>query len=187
MEAAFPKEYARALEKHPNLRDCRMGTCGVKYRPFKDGPAAVLEILVDNKWVALVSELLPEHIIDRFQMAQSEWYQVCQQTSAQEVKLRIMQNATNPSTFLCKDVPLACVGKFPLKEFYEQGHEAITQVEWVKYFMEVAEMADKKEAPGLAMLSKSCENFLKKHEQLKPARKEYLPADLSTGSASSVA
>ena len=158
-----------------------MGTRGLKYRPFRDGAAMLMELLVDKEWIPIVSEHLPEHILDRFKQAQSEWYEVLHSDSAQSTKLRILQNATNPSiASLVQDYGLKCVGKFPLKEFYQEGHTAVVAVDWVKYFIEVAEMVD---MPGLNMLAKVCLKYLGKHDMIQPAvEPELLPSSLSRGS-----
>ena len=93
----FPDEYDAALSQNPGLRNEKMGTCGLKYFPFRDGPAMLMELKIDGEWIPVVSELLPEHIADRFKQAQAEWYQVLRTDSAQSVKMRILHNATNPS------------------------------------------------------------------------------------------
>ena len=53
--------------------------------------------------------------------------------TAQSVKSKILQNATKPSIKSLVQDDIGCVGKFPLKEFYQAGCEAVTGVEWVKY------------------------------------------------------
>ena len=126
----------------------------------------LMELLIDNEWIPIVSEHLPEHILDRFKQAQSEWYEVLHSDSAQSVKLKILQNATKPSILnLVQDHDLKVVGKFPLQKFYAEGHQAVTQVDWVQYFIEVAESADK---PGLNLLRKVCYKFLQKKDALQP-------------------
>ena len=181
VQLAFPDEYAAALTKHPDLRSKNMGTCGLQYRPFKDGPAMLMELLVDDEWIPIVSEFLPEHIMDRFKQAQAEWYEVLRSDSTQSVKLKILQNATKPSIQrLVQDYDLKVVGKFPLKEFYEDNQKAVSAVDWVRYFIEVAEQADK---PGLNMLKKVCRKYLEKHELQHPKlTPELLPGSLSRGS-----
>ena len=65
-----------------------------------------------------MSELSPEHILDRFKQAQAEWYEVLHSDSAEDVKMRILQNATKPSIQgMITDYDLKVVGKFPLREF----------------------------------------------------------------------
>ena len=67
-----------------------------------------------------------------------------------------------------------------MKEFYQEGHKAVTAVDWVKYFIELAELADN---PGLNMLAKVCRTFLKKNDMIQPAvEPELLPSSLSRGS-----
>ena len=122
--------------------------------------------------------------MDRFKQAQAEWYEVLHSDSAKSVKMRILQNATKPSVqSLVQDYGLKVVGKFPLEKFYAEGQKAITAVDWVKYFVEVAEMAD---MPGLNMLEKVCKNFLKKEDLIQPAVDPVLlPSSLSRGSRGS--
>ena len=55
-----------------------------------------------------------------------------------------------------------CVAKFPLKSFYDTGKVALTQVDWTRYFMEVAEDA---ETTGLKKLHKVCKDFLEKAQR----------------------
>ena len=94
--------------------------------------------------------------------------------------MRILQHATKPSTNLVCGCALSCVGKFPLKEFYEEGHQALTQVDWVRYFIEVSNKGGA-HRPGLQMLSKVCQKFL--DNQLKKTKgPEFLPNDLARGS-----
>ena len=180
---AFPEEYAEAKALNPDLELSKSGTCGLRYYPYKDGPATLMEMLVDDEWFPMVSELLPEHILDRFKQAQSEWYEVLHSDSAADIKMRILKHATKPSIQnLVKNCPLKCVGKFPLKEFYEEGNKALTGLDWVKFFIEVA---DKRTdyMPGLDLLSKVCHKFLRKHSAIQEkTRIETLPTSLSTGS-----
>ena len=119
LQLAFPEEYEAALSAHPDLRTKNPGTCGLKYRPFKDGAAMLMELKVDDEWIPVVSELLPEHVADRFKQAQAKWYQVLKTDAAWSVKMRLLENATNPSvSALVSDFcGLKVVGKFPLKEF----------------------------------------------------------------------
>ena len=151
------------------------------YRPFNDGPACIIEVRIDDEWISLVSEILPEHILDRFKQAQAEWYKVLHSDSAKDVKMKILQNATKPSTNLVCGCALSCVGKFPLQEFYEDGNKALTQADWVRYFIEVSSKVD--DMPGLAMLSKVCHKWLNKHQKnTKQENREYLPNALAKGS-----
>ena len=79
-----------------------------------------------------------------------------------------------------QDYGLKVVGKFPLKEFYEGGQKALTQVDWVRYFFEVASMAD---MPGLNMLRKVCHKFLEQNKLIQQKDwLEVLPGTCSTGS-----
>ena len=94
---AFPEEYAEAKALNPDLELSKSGTCGLTYRPFKDGPAMLMEMLVDDEWIPMVSELLPGHILDRFNQAQSEWYRVLHTDSAEDIKMIILKHATKPS------------------------------------------------------------------------------------------
>ena len=123
-----------------------MPGCGLKYRPFKDGPAMLLELKVDDTWVPILSELLPDHIVDRLMLAQAEWYQVTEMSEAKAIQLEIAKHAMHPSTCLIDGLPFTCIGRFPLEEYYASGHKAVTQVQWVKYFYEMARFAS--ELPG---------------------------------------
>ena len=185
VQLAFPDEYEAAISAQPNLRNMPTGTCGLKYRPHKDGPAMLVELLLDEAWIPLVSACLPEHIVDRFKQAQAEWYEVLQSDKAADVKMRILQHATKPCTNLVQDCPLQCVGKFPLRDFYDEGHQALSAVDWVKYFVEVADKGGEHQK-GLQMFSKVCHRFLKKKglEQAK-VQPEMLPSSLSKGSRGS--
>ena len=137
--------------------------------------------MVDGVWVPIVSELLPEHILDRFKQAQSEWYEVLSSSSAEDIKLRILQNATRPSIAnLVQDHDLKVVGKFPLKKFYAEGQTEVTQVDWAEYFIEVAMLAD---MPGSNMLRKVCHKFLEQNKLIQQKDwLEVLPGTCSTGS-----
>ena len=73
---AFPEEHAAAVAEDPDVFNKDNGTCGKVYRPWRDGPACLIEMRIDGAWIPLVSELLPEHILDRFKQAQAEWYKV---------------------------------------------------------------------------------------------------------------
>ena len=75
VKLAFPDEYDAGLSEHPDLHSLSMGTCGLQYRPFIDGPAMLVELKVDDEWIPIVSEHLPEHVLDRFKQAQAEWYE----------------------------------------------------------------------------------------------------------------
>ena len=67
-----------------------------------------------------------------------------------------------------------------MAEFYQEGHTAVTAVDWVKYFIEVAEIVD---MPGLNMLEKVCRKYLGKHDLSQPAvEPELLPSSLARGS-----
>ena len=158
---AFPEEYAEAKSLNPDLELSKSGTCGLTYRPYKDGPTLLLELLVDDEWIAIVSERLPQQILDLFQQAQGEWYRVLHSDSAKDIKMKILKHATRPSIQnLVQNCPLKCVGKFPLKEFYEEGNKPLTGVDWVKFFIEVSEKRTD-DMPGLHKLSKVCHKFLK--------------------------
>ena len=158
-----------------------MGACGLTYRPYKDGPAMLMELLVDNAWIPIVSESMPEHSVDRFKQAQAEWYEVLASDSAAEIKEEIMQHAVNPSIQkLLTDTNLKVVGKFPLKEFYEEGGQAVSAADWVRYFIEVASKAD---TPGLKLLEKVCLKYLENKGLQQPKQTpEMLPDTLSRGS-----
>ena len=96
--------------------------------------------------------------------------------------MKILQHATKPCTNLVCGCALNCVGKFPLADFYSEGHKALTQVDWVRYFIEVSSKASDHQ-PGLKMLSKVCQTFLKKMEQKQKQEQipPYLPSDLALG------
>ena len=165
LQQIFPREWSYAISKHPNLRELFIDTCGVKYRPFRDGASLLVQLLVDNEWALFVSEQLPEHILDRFQQVQAEWCELLHSDRpwAKDIKARIMENAIKPSIQAAiTDYDLKVVGKLPLREFYESGGKAVTAVDWIKYFREVSRMQD---TPGLRMLSKVREKFLIKCEQ----------------------
>ena len=172
------------MAKDPDLHSRDMGTCGLKYRPFADGPAMLMELLVDDVWYPIVTEFLPEHIVDRFKQAQAEWYDVLSSDKAHDIKADILQNATKPSIQkLIQDRDLQVIGNFPLKEFYHSGQQAISAKDWVRYFIEVATKADK---PSLKMLEKVCREYLIQKGLEEPKRKpELLPIHLSRGQNSS--
>ena len=105
VKVCFPSEYDAAVAKFPNLRQMRFGCCGFQYRPWKDGAAMLLELKVDDVWVPILSELLPEHIVDRLMLAQAEWYKVTQMLEAKATQLEIAKHATHPSTCLIEGLP----------------------------------------------------------------------------------
>ena len=183
VKLAFPHEYQDALKRNPKLHLTPMPTCGMRYRPFRDGPAALIEMLVEDQWIAIASELLPEHVYDRFQQAQGEWYKVLHTSSAEDVKMKILEHATQPSVAsLIVDNDLRVIGKFPLEKFYQEGNKALTQRDWVRYFIEVAALA---ETPGLKMLEKVCKKFLMRENCIQEVGQnppEVLPCTLSSGS-----
>ena len=51
------------------------------------------------------------------------------------------------------------MGKFPLEEFYNEGFVALTQQDWVEYFLRLAQG----EHPSLVDLRHTCEAWLKKN------------------------
>ena len=181
VKVACPEEYEAALAKDPCLHEKDFGTCGMVYYPWRDGPAMLMEILIDNVWIPFVSEFLPEHILDRFKQAQAEWYEVLASDSAADIKEEIMQHAVKPSIQkLLTDTNLKVVGKFPLKEFYEAGGQAVSEQDWVRYFIEVASKAD---TPGLKLLEKVCLKYLENKGLQQPKQTpEMLPDTLSRGS-----
>ena len=68
-----------------------------------------------------------------------------------------------------------------MKQFYEEGQEAVTAEQWIRYFKDVAE---KGSSAGLMLLSKVCEKWLRKHAiPTKKREPEYLPEDLNRGSS----
>ena len=98
VKVCFPSEYDAAVAKFPNLHQMSFGSCGLKYRPWKDGAAMLLELKVDDVWVPILSELLPDHIVNRLMLAQAEWYKVTQMSEAKAIQLEIAKHATHPST-----------------------------------------------------------------------------------------
>ena len=100
VKIAFPDEHKQAVAADPDIfKKEHNGTCGKVYRPWADGPASLIEMLIDgDTWVPLVSELLPEHILDRFKQAQAEWYQVLHSDKAEDVKMRILCASRNPTS-----------------------------------------------------------------------------------------
>ena len=186
VEAGFPEEYKAALANDPDLRSKTMvGTCGMKYRAHKDGPAMLVELLVNDEWIPMVTEFMPETILGKFKEAQAEWYEVLNSSSAADVKAKILRNQVKPSIqSLIVPGPggLKVIGKFPLKDFYDSGGIALTQEDWVQYFIEVSMLGT---TPGLKMLEKVCRKWLEQkglpERKIKP---EYLPSDLSTGQIS---
>ena len=65
--------------------------------------------------------------MDKFKEAQAEWYGVLQTDKAADLKVKILQHATKPSvtSLVDNDAALQCVGKYPLEDFYAQGHKAM--------------------------------------------------------------
>ena len=190
VQMAFPHEHAVALKANPDLHTADTGCCGLKYYPWKDGAACLIELQVDDDtWIPLVSELIPEHIMDRFKEAQAEWYGVLQTDKAADIKIRIVQHSTKPSVtaLVPHDTPLGIVGKYPLETFYDEGQKPITAVEWVSYFMQVSDQGDHKNEPALKLLSKACRKFLNRHNmEVKNKNPELLPSDLARGSLHAV-
>ena len=117
---------------------------------------------VGGKTVPLLSELLPEHIMDRFKLVQSEWAKLTDTDTARAVKLKICQEKmlTHPVTCLDEACPTGIMGKFPLAEFYDEGNKALTQLDWVRYFHDVSKGTKHPEMQGLHRVT---EKFLQKH------------------------
>jgi hypothetical protein len=181
VQQCFPKDYEMVNKQYGKLLSSeKMGTCGQLYRPFKDGASNVVEIKVDDDWYPFVTEMLPEVIVNRFKKAQAEWYRVSATSQAEEVRISIFENQTHPRTNVLSDVPLNCMAKFPLKEYYEAGGKPITAVQWVKYFYQVAQLGTENDV-ALFQLSKACDQFLKKNPEMLGSGSEYLPDSLSRG------
>lgn len=187
VEAGFPEEFKAALKNDPDLRSKSMvGTCGMRYYANKDGPAMLVELLVEDEWVPIVTEFMPETILNKFKEAQAEWYQVLNSSSAADIKANILSNQVKPSIQkLIVHGPggLNVIGKFPLEDFYKSGGTALTQEDWVQYFLEVSMLGN--HMPGLNMLEKVCRKWLQQKGLLeRKIKPELLPSDLSTGQIS---
>ena len=50
-----------------------------------------------------------------------------------------------------------------MQEFYEAGNKAVTQVDWIKYFLAVATIGKDKGLPQLTALANICSKFLQQH------------------------
>ena len=113
VKIAHPDEYDDVCKFFPDF-NIRFPTCGQKYFPFKHGPGALFEVKVGDEWWPIVSDLWPEELTNAFEKAQASWYSVHKGTDSMALQL----SATKPNTCIVLGVPLQCVGKFPLKQFY---------------------------------------------------------------------
>ena len=110
----------------------------------------------------LLSELLPEHIFDRFKIVQSKWAALTDTDTARTAKMKICQEKMleHPVTCIDPACPTVIMCKFPLQQFYDDGNEAITQLDWVRYFSELSKGSPH---PEMQRLHKVSEKFLLKH------------------------
>ena len=174
VKVAFPDEYEETCKLFPEFKGIQFPTCGRKYYPFKHGAGALFEVMVGNEWWPIVSELWPEELTNAFEKAQAEWYNVHKGTTASEFKFAVQQSATKPNTCIAPGVPLQCVGKFPLEQFYADGNKALTQQDWVSYFLETPNGHDNH---VLDQFSKVCSKWL---------RNNNLPAPVMLGDSQKV-
>ena len=161
-QSLFPRQYAAAKKTHPEIDQKALGGCGGRYVPFAHGAASIIEMEVGGKTVPLLSELMPEHIMGRFKMVQSEWHNLTDTDTAKAVEIKICQEGMlrHPVTCLDQCCPTGIMGKFPLEKFYAEGNEALTQLDWVRYFHDMSKGSDNPEMQGLFKVS---EKFLQKH------------------------
>ena len=75
-----------------------MPTCGLLYRPFRDGPCALLSFWVPDddgvsgSYLSIPSDILPEVVYDSFVAAQLEWMQMKSFATAAEIRSEIEKN-----------------------------------------------------------------------------------------------
>ena len=95
---------------------------------------------MNSERVPILSELLPERIVDRLAMAQAEWYRVAQMSEAKSTQLECGTCIT-PEHLINRWLPLKCSGRCQLLRLYETGHKAVAQVQWVKHVCEMVRFA----------------------------------------------
>ena len=160
VKAAHPDQYDAVCKDNPGF-NIKFPTCNEKYYPFKHGPGALFEVKVGDEWWPIVSELWPEELTNAFEKAQASWYSVHKGTDAMALQLSVQQSATKPNTCIVPGVPLQCVGKFPLAQFYADGNKALKQQDWVSYFLETSAGHDN---DVLDQFSRVCLQWLRKKQ-----------------------
>jgi hypothetical protein len=177
MKVMFPDDYKKALDLHKNDHAIKVAAttlCGQNYSPYKDGPGMMVELLMSKEgepeeWASIVSEVIPQEVMDRLAQAKAEWHKVSV-LSDSELWTKILKEAVQPKLHLKELIPglgLSCVGVYPLDEFLDAGNLPVQAKSWVRWFMDVSNWANNSFSshafPELEGLAKICEKLLKSH------------------------
>ena len=170
----FPDDHAALVTKYGDEASLHLAAerssalCGTNYRPYADGPGMMIEILVGEEWQALVSEVLPAEVMNRFAQAfKADWLKLSTLTE-EELWEKILETAVHPQTHLTELIPgmsRKVLGVFPLKDWKAAGGQPITQRAWLKWFIAMANFANDycsdAKFPSLIALKLECEKFCK--------------------------
>ena len=76
------------------------------YKPFAHGATRPIEQKVDDEAWPLASELLPEHTMDKFKLAQSAWHKITKEDDAKSTKYKVLHSGNLKHPRACIDEEL---------------------------------------------------------------------------------